>query len=134
MKKLELTYKSIRKSITDLEQLLNNINSELKFPEEKFANLQIAVSEAILNAIIHGNKENPEKNIFVKIEYDENKISIRIKDEGSGFDINKLPDPTKEENLYKEHGRGILIIKSIVDIFDCISDTNGTEIVMTILK
>ncbi len=134
MKKIDLKYKSDRKALTELEGILININKELNLPEEKFINLQIAVSEAMLNAIVHGNKENPEKNVFVLIEYDKNKITISIKDEGKGFDINSLPDPTRGENLFKEHGRGILIIKSLVDIFDCFSDTSGTEIKITMLK
>ncbi len=134
MQKLDLKYKSNRKSVADLENLLIEHKAEINLPEEKFVNLQIAVSEAILNAIVHGNKEIPEKNVYVKIENDERKITISIKDEGKGFDVNTLPDPTKSENLYKEHGRGIFIIKSLVDIFDCISDSNGTEIIITMLK
>lgn len=134
MQKLDLKYKSNRKSVADLENLLIEHKAEINLPEEKFVNLQIAVSEAILNAIVHGNKETPEKNVYVKIENDEKKITISIKDEGKGFDVNSLPDPTKSENLYKEHGRGIFIIKSLVDIFDCFSDSNGTEIIITMLK
>ncbi len=134
MQKLDLKYKSNRKSVADLENLLIEHKAEINLPEEKFVNLQIAVSEAILNAIVHGNKEISEKNVYVKIENDERKITISIKDEGKGFDVNTLPDPTKSENLYKEHGRGIFIIKSLVDIFDCISDSNGTEIIITMLK
>lgn len=134
MQKIDLKYKSNRKSVADLEKLLIEHKAEINLPEEKFVNLQIAVSEAILNAIVHGNKEISEKNVYVKIENDERKITISIKDEGKGFDVNTLPDPTKSENLYKEHGRGIFIIKSLVDIFDCISDSNGTEIIITMLK
>jgi len=134
LQKLDLKYKSNRKSVADLENLLIEHKAEINLPEEKFVNLQIAVSEAILNAIVHGNKEISEKNVYVKIENDERKITISIKDEGKGFDVNTLPDPTKSENLYKEHGRGIFIIKSLVDIFDCISDSNGTEIIITMLK
>lgn len=134
MKKLQLKYNSERKVINDFEKILVNINKVFNLPEEKFINLQIAVSEALLNAIVHGNKENPIKKVHVSVEYNDSKMVISIKDEGTGFNIDSLPDPTKGENLFKEHGRGIFIIKSLVDIFDCFSDTSGTEIRITMFK
>ena len=70
----------------------------------------------------------------MEIQYNDNSITVKIKDEGTGFDINKLPDPTQEENLFKEHGRGIFIMKSLVDNFICNSDESGTEYILTIHK
>ncbi len=101
---------------------------------EKFINFQIASSEAIVNAIVHGNKQNPEKKVFVEIITDENKLELRIKDEGEGFDMAKLPDPTDESNLYKESGRGIFIIKSLLDEFYIDSSSEGTSMVLVMNK
>jgi len=101
---------------------------------EKFINLQIASSEALVNAIVHGNKENESKKVFIDIITTENALELRIKDEGEGFEMEKLPDPTDESNLYKEHGRGIYIIRSLVDEFHIESDHTGTRMVLLMTK
>lgn len=103
-------------------------------PMEKFINFQIASSEAIVNAIVHGNKQNPDKKVYVDITTDGNKIELQIKDEGEGFDVEELPDPTDESNLYKESGRGIFIIKSLLDEFTINSNSSGTVMILTMNK
>ena len=104
------------------------------FEIERFINLQIAVSEALVNAIVHGNKENPSKKVHVIINYDKDMIEVKVKDEGDGFDISMLPDPTNEENLLKESGRGVYIIMSLVDEFSFDSNDSGTEMSLVIRK
>lgn len=101
---------------------------------EKFINFQIASSEAIVNAIVHGNKQNPQKKVYVEITIDEHKLELKIKDEGDGFDVSKLPDPTDESNLYKESGRGIFIIRSLVDEFYIESNGKGTAMSLLMKK
>lgn len=101
---------------------------------EKFINLQIACSEALVNAIVHGNKEDESKKVHTNIFYNEIIMTVRIKDEGTGFNVEELPDPTSNENLLKESGRGIFIIRSLVDDFQCNSSSNGTEFVLTVKK
>ena len=134
MEKIVLTLKSKRSEIDTIDKYLNDINKSLGLDESKFLNFQIAVSEALINAIVHGNHESDSKIVKMEIQYNDNSITVKIKDEGTGFDINKLPDPTQEENLFKEHGRGIFIMKSLVDNFICNSDESGTEYILTIHK
>lgn len=134
MNKLKLVISSDRNEIRKFESLLEEINNSLKLPPEKFINLQIAASEALVNAIVHGNRENPEKNVHLSLEFDDTNLCIKIKDEGDGFDIDALPDPTAVENLLKESGRGIFIIRSLVDDFKCNSNHEGTEYVLTVKK
>jgi len=127
-------FKSRRDIINDVEDILKNAGSELNFSEEKFINLQIAVSEALVNCIVHGNKEDVKKKVFVTLIQNKDSLQISVKDEGNGFDFEKLPDPTDESNLYKEHGRGIYIMKLLVDKFECKSDSGGTEFILAINK
>lgn len=134
MEKIVLTLKSKRSEIGTIDKYLNDINKSLGLDESKFLNFQIAVSEALINAIVHGNHESDSKIVRTEIQYNDNSMTVKIKDEGTGFDINKLPDPTEEENLFKEHGRGIFIMKSLVDSFICNSDESGTEYILTIHK
>lgn len=134
MEKLSLVLKSNRNEIKKFEDLLEEINKKFQLAVEKFINLQIACSEALINAIVHGNKEDEHKKVFVNIEYNMILITIKIKDEGNGFDINSLPNPTSNENILKESGRGIFIIRSLVDEFICKSSDKGTEFILIVKK
>jgi serine/threonine-protein kinase RsbW len=125
---------SKRSDISKLEKILESYHLEKSIGEEKYINFLIASSEAMLNAVVHGNKENPEKKVFIRIEDSENLFILSIKDEGEGFDINKIPDPTENSNIYKENGRGVFIIKSLVDEFICNTTKEGTEVILKIKK
>ncbi len=134
MKKLNLILESNRNEIRKFELLLEKSNEEFNLPVERFINLQIACSEALINAIVHGNRESEVKKVYTEIAYDDRSLFVKINDEGDGFDISRLPDPTSNENLLKEHGRGIYIIRSLVDDFRCSSSENGTEFILTVKK
>ena len=134
MKNISLKIKSDRAEILKFEKVLEDINSEFGLEHDRFINFQIAISEALVNAIVHGNKENPGKSVFIEIDYDKSKLVIKIKDQGEGFNLEEIPDPTKCNNLLKEHGRGIFIIKSFVDKFECYPTNYGTEFILTIVK
>src|SRR3984957_5343653 len=77
--------------------------------------VEIALREALANAIIHGNHENPGKHAHVRCRGELNEISIPGKDEGRGFDLNKIADPTAPENNGSIHGRGIYLMKALMD-------------------
>lgn len=134
MHKEILTLKSERNEIMKFENLLDQVNEIFGLEEEKFINLKIACSEALINAIVHGNKEDHNKKVYTEIIYDSAQIMIRILDEGKGFILSSIPDPTSDDNLLKESGRGIFIIKSLVDNFICNSTDTGTEFVLKCYK
>ncbi len=134
MKKYSLIIPSDRKEISKFENLLIEINNDFGMAMEKFINFQIAASEAIVNAIVHGNKQNPEKKVYVEVTTDDEKLEMKIRDEGDGFDVSKLPDPTDESNLYKESGRGVFIIRSLVDEFYIESNSKGTAMSLLMKK
>ena len=110
------------------------MTNECNLDLEKLVNFQIAVSEALLNAIVHGNKEDKSKRVFCDIKCTEDKLTVKIRDEGKGFNFDEVPDPTSEENILKEHGRGIFIIRSLVDDCKCKASDKGTEIILTVNK
>ena len=83
--------------------------------DESVERLGLAVREATANGVQHGNKEQPEKRVTVSFVLDKEELSIRIRDEGEGFDLNDLPDPLAPENLFKPRGRGILLMNSFMD-------------------
>lgn len=134
MEKLDLILESNRNEISKFEEILVEANKIFNMPVEKFINLQIACSEALINAIVHGNNEDKSKKVYTSIVFDDIEFVVWIKDEGDGFNIDELPDPTANENLLKESGRGIYIIRSLVDEFHCSSDSNGTEFTLKVIK
>jgi serine/threonine-protein kinase RsbW len=79
------------------------------------SNLFIALDEAFVNAVKHGNKFDAEKNVRVSAEVSPKEARFTVEDEGEGFDVNSIPDPTNPENLFKTSGRGVLFIYNIMD-------------------
>jgi serine/threonine-protein kinase RsbW len=77
--------------------------------------IEIALHEALSNAVIHGNHEDPCKQISVRCRCGTDEVSIVIRDEGQGFDPDEVPDPTAPENIQSTHGRGIYLMKNLMD-------------------
>lgn len=74
--------------------------------------VHLAVEEALVNAIIHGNKEDPSKSVHVRLKANHQRLRVEITDQGSGFNPSQVPDPTQGELLEMPHGRGIMLIRS----------------------
>ena len=114
-------------SITIVENFIDGLNEKYKFSDEVYANVLTCLSEAVINSIVHGNKGNPDKTVYVNLEVVEDKrLIFTIADEGEGFDFNNLPDPTAPENLENLTGRGVFIIKRLAD--QCIFNRKGNEL------
>lgn len=110
-------------------------NTHCGLSDDEYGKMMIAVTEIAMNAIVHGNKEDVSKKVKLYVECDDTLIKIVIKDEGTGFDIEHLPDPTIEENILDVHGRGVFIAKAMVDELDYTHiDGEGTEFVMVVKK
>lgn len=110
-----LTFKSIAENIALVESLIDNVCEEFKINEDNYGNILVAVTEAVTNAIQHGNKYDPGKNVKVLVKTKDNQLRFVIQDEGSGFDFDNLPDPTDPENIEKPHGRGIFLMQHLAD-------------------
>jgi serine/threonine-protein kinase RsbW len=78
--------------------------------------IEIALHEALENAVIHGNHEDPRKHVYVSCRCEtEEEVSITVRDEGQGFDSNAIPDPTAPGAIESSHGRGIYLMKALMD-------------------
>ena len=106
---------SIKENVSVVESFIDNVGEKIKIQEAIYGNVLVSVTEAVNNAIVHGNKE--DKNKKVRLGLKQNKKSVRfvVEDEGIGFDYNHLPDPTNPKNIDKVKGRGIFLIKSLSD-------------------
>lgn len=92
------------------------------------SDLEVALFEALANAVIHGNQQQAEKRVRISCRHEarDKRLSIVIRDEGGGFDPERVPDPTAPENLASEHGRGILLMKTFMD--EVRFEKGGTEV------
>jgi serine/threonine-protein kinase RsbW len=115
MSKYELSLRSERKNITQVEPFIRAIPECSSLEETTFFNMLIAVTEAVNNAIIHGNKCDPDKTASLSIMTSDSEILFTIQDEGHGFDPSSVADPRDPENLLREGGRGVFLIHSLVD-------------------
>jgi len=132
-----LEISSDKKNIKLVEDLMMKVNSKFGLPYDEYCKMMIAVTEVAMNAIVHGNKENTYKKVKIYVEHDENKMKIVIMDEGDGFDIQNLPDPTDKENILDLHGRGVFIARAMVDEFfyqHMPGGGGGSEFVMIVNK
>jgi serine/threonine-protein kinase RsbW len=114
-------------SITLMENFIDELSVKYGFSDEIYANVLTCLSEAVINGIVHGNRQSPEKKVYINLEVIENKrLIFTVSDEGEGFDFNNLPDPTAPENLENLTGRGVFIIKKLAD--QCIFNSKGNEL------
>ncbi|MBI5727292.1 MAG: ATP-binding protein [Ignavibacteriales bacterium] len=135
MKKYFLEISSERKNIQKVEELMLNINKEFGLPEDEYNKMMIAVTEIAMNAIVHGNKESMLKKVKMYVEHDERTIKVMVFDEGDGFEISRLPDPTDMDNILDVHGRGVFIARAMVDEFYYRNEEGkGSEFVMIVNK
>ena len=95
------------------ERIVQLLESE-GFPERDLFGVRLALEEALVNAIKHGNRMDPEKQVRVDCQVQEDRVRIVIEDEGTGFDVSDVPDPTSEENLDKPGGRGIMLMRAFM--------------------
>lgn len=102
-------------SIQRVEKYVDTLCSKLAVKSDYYGNILIALTEAVNNAMNHGNKMNPEKKVTLSYETNEKEIGFKIEDEGDGFDYDSLPDPTDPENIDKPNGRGVFLMKHLAD-------------------
>ncbi|MBN2664719.1 MAG: ATP-binding protein [Bacteroidales bacterium] len=110
-----ISFSSIFQNISYAEKIITTLNSRINISDEIFGNILLSLSEAINNAIVHGNKFNKDKFVFVNYKYKNKLLVFEIKDEGDGFDPDEIADPTADLNVEKLYGRGVFIIISLSD-------------------
>ncbi len=109
---LELELPSEVDSLGRLEEVVDRLAVQAGLDEDTSAGLLLALNEAVTNAIFHGNKQDPAKVVRLVAELFDNRLEITVTDQGHGFDPERLPDPLSEENLLRQGGRGVFLIRS----------------------
>lgn len=132
----ELHLESTLDSVDAAETLVLQCAQEAGFEEEDLHKIGMAVREAMVNAVVHGNRYSLKKKVHLTVETGGERLAITIVDEGEGFEPKELPDPLAEENLLRQSGRGLLLIKAFVDEFDMrrAQPPMGTEVRLVVYK
>ncbi len=129
MDSISIQIPSLGENIRIVESFIDNAKEKYDLNDDIYGNIMIAVTESVNNAILHGNKGDKAKNVFLTLMLDDNLIKFTVKDEGEGFDFQNLPDPTAPENIEKPGGRGIFLMKNLCD--EVKFDENGASIVLS---
>jgi len=127
---LEIRFNSTLAILDLIQPITDKVCDQLGFDEDTRYWIWLATQEALNNAIKHGNKMDGAKKVDFAIQLENNEFRIVIRDEGDGFDLAKVPDPTNPENLLKTSGRGIFYMKSFMDQVEYNTDA-GTMVTMT---
>ena len=115
MHPLELILKSDPQKINEVEFFVKTFAQDMQISEDIYPNILISVTEAVNNAIIHGNQSNLDKNVKIELTSSEEILTISVSDQGEGFNPKSVPDPTLEENIDKLGGRGVFLIQQLSD-------------------
>jgi serine/threonine-protein kinase RsbW len=126
--RVSYTLDSTLDTVNSAEEVASQIATEAGFADEEVMKIAMAVREAAVNAVLHGNPYDPSKKVTVDFERTAGTLVITIKDQGKGLDLAKIPDPLAPENLLKTSGRGIFLIRSFMDEVEINPTTTGTEI------
>lgn len=116
-------------AVDQAENLVLTAAQSAGLSEDDASALGMALRECLVNAVVHGNRYNAKKKVHLEIHISSDRIEIRIGDEGDGFTLKDIPDPLAEENILKQSGRGILLIRAFVDEFEVLQrQPHGTEV------
>lgn len=129
VRKKSLKLSSSFEEMERVEPFAEELQEWADFGNDDFNRIMLALSEAVNNAIMHGNKQDPDKNVYIKVMLENRTLTISVRDEGEGFDPSSIPDPLKEENLLKEGGRGIYLIGQYADEIEF--ENEGRKAVIT---
>ncbi len=124
VQKLELS--SQLESLSQIETFVDDFCDQRHVSEDDYGNILIAITEAVNNAITHGNQLDPLKKVCLNVQGDTNEVAFTVEDEGKGFNLNDVPDPTLPENITSLRGRGIFLMQNLAD--DVSFENNGSKI------
>lgn len=128
-KKWKLELETNLDQLDQVEELVNSISKLADLSEDQYDALMLTASEAVTNAMKHGNKMDASKKVVVTATVDENAVQISVEDEGEGFDPEALPDPLDPANLLKASGRGVFLMKTYCN--EVSYAKNGCQVTLT---
>jgi len=122
---------STLESVDSAESLVLDVAQKAGFPEEDLHKIGMAVRESMVNAVVHGNQYSAHKKVHVSVSKGPDRLTVDITDQGKGFDLDALPDPLSEENLLRNSGRGMFLIRAFMDEFQVRRlSPGGTEVTL----
>ena len=129
----QLALPSTPDSIHEVENVVDEIRQELDFKDDVYANVMVALTEAVNNSIIHGNNSDVSKKVYLEFEIPTSyRLLVRVHDEGTGFRPEDLPDPTSPGNIDKIGGRGVFLMMHLSDSISFSEDGKMVEMVFNI--
>jgi serine/threonine-protein kinase RsbW len=131
MKRNNLTVLKMRsnaQSINQVTDLVAQVSEKLRLTPDTFGNVLVSLTEAVNNAIIHGNKQDESKYVEVMMQQKADKLSVTVKDQGKGFDYSSVADPTEAANLCRCGGRGVFLMRQLSQ--NCKFSENGRVVNM----
>ena len=111
----KIDFNSKVENLSLVEKFIDNVCEEHKVNQDYYGNILIALTEAVNNAIFHGNQKDPSKKITLACKSSDKSLNFTVEDQGQGFDYNSLPDPTDPENIEKPNGRGVFLMRNLAD-------------------
>ncbi len=127
LKKLHIESKI--ENLRTVENAIDNITGDARINQDNYGKILIATLEAVNNAIIHGNKSDANKHVKIEILLKDNRLVIKVTDEGKGFNPKEIPDPTRPENIEAINGRGIFLMQKLADEIEF--NKKGNSVTMT---
>jgi serine/threonine-protein kinase RsbW len=129
MKSIKISIPSLIDNIKIVESFIDNARERFHINDDIYGNIMISVTECVSNAIIHGNQNNPKKNVNLELKFLDDQLKFIIEDEGNGYDQDNIADPTAPENIKNYGGRGVFIMKHLSD--EVAFEDNGRKTVLT---
>lgn len=128
---VEVTLESNLSNVEVADEITRRVSTTAGFDEEDQQKIEMAVHESLINAIWHGNRNDPTKHVWLRYEISRDRLQIEVRDQGKGFDPNAIPDPMAPENLLKISGRGIFLIRTYMDEYRVESlQGGGTQVTL----
>ena len=129
--RVEVTLETLLESVDLAESIVMRIAEAAGFSEEDIHKIGMAVREGVINAYNYGNQQNRAKKIGLTIEMSPQSMTVRVLDQGKGFELHEVPDPLAEENLLRTSGRGLFLMRAFMDDFSVRpGPEGGAELVM----
>ncbi|HEX6880142.1 MAG TPA: ATP-binding protein [Terriglobales bacterium] len=128
--RVSYTLDSSLESVNKAEETATEVATKSGFDSEEVQRISMAVREATVNAVLHGNSYDPRKKVHIAFESTQDGLKIVIRDEGRGLNQDEIPDPLAPENLLKQSGRGIFLIRAFMDEVSFRNMEPGTEITL----
>lgn len=129
-----VTFPSVKENVALVERFVDEICQFYSIGDENYGNILVAVTEAVSNAIYHGNRLNPSKSINFFYENKDNNLCFTVEDQGSGYNPDTLPDPTDPQNLEVPHGRGVFLMRKLTDDIKFLDEGRKVELYFRIVN